>query len=146
MVYFSGTAAITSDEEGRYRVPSKFRNMYPPETKLCAFKNDDRYLSIISRDKADEIIAKLSSLISLKDNKASEQTRKLLANIEEIKEDSQYRFCLSPEMKNSLGLGKEVVFVGVSTKLEMWDKKAWDEYMSQTKQEDFADILTEISF
>ncbi|MEG1609452.1 MAG: hypothetical protein RR348_06250 [Clostridia bacterium] len=146
MNYFSGTASISCDEKGRYRIPSRYRAQFGNST-IHAFKNDDRYLSIISEEKADEIKTKLAPLITLQDSAKSEGARILLANIVELKEDSQGRFSIPSELKGNINFGKEVMFVGVSTKLEMWSKEDWEKYQAEMKSKiDLSQALAEISF
>lgn len=146
MNYFSGTAGISCDEKGRYRIPARYRAQFG-EYPIHAFKNDDRYLSIISDEKANEIKTKLAPLITLQDSARSESARILLANIVELKEDTQGRFSIPSELKGDINFGKEVIFVGVSTKLEMWSKEDWEKYQAEMKLKvDLSDALAEISF
>lgn len=146
MEYFSGSSSITADEKGRYRVPSKYRAKFGT-APIYILKNSDRYLSIISDDKAKQIIEKLSPLIGITDNETSDSARVLLTSMFEIKEDSQGRFSIPPEMKKEMGFDKEVVFAGVATKLEMWSKEKWEENQAEVAlKAKKSEILSSISF
>lgn len=146
MEYFSGTATVSCDEKGRLRIPARYRSRFG-DTSLYAFRNDENYLSIISKEKTDEIISKLGARMTMQDTASTAQVRRLLSNIEEIKEDTQGRFVLSQEIKENMGLEKEVVFVGVGTKLELWDKLKWEQFKKSINNDtNGSQLLTEISF
>lgn len=146
MNYFSGTACISSDEKGRYRIPARYRSLFGNST-IHALKNDERYLSIISEEKAEQIKEKLAPYITMWDSEGSDRARMLLANIAELKEDTQGRFSIPSEMKSSINFGKEVIFVGVSTKLEMWNKDDWDKHEAEMRAKgDLNSALNEVSF
>jgi MraZ protein len=42
--------------------------------------------------------------------------------------DAQGRLTLPPRLRNLLGMGRDVVVMGVSDHLEVWDGPAWDRY------------------
>lgn len=126
MADFFGQIVLQADEKNRYRVPTKYRAKFG-DGALYYMRNGKNYLSIISHDKAKEIGDKLKSKITLVDSPASFRARVMLASINEIKEDGQGRFTLPPELKESLGLDKEIVFVGVGNKIELWSKAVWEE-------------------
>ena len=125
---FFGTVNLQADEKGRYRIPSKYRNkLGNKEDTLFLMRNGSPYLSIMSAKKSEEIISKLTPLISIFDNENSAKVRAILANMCEIKEDSQGRFTLPQDIREELGFGKEVVFIGMGQKVEMWNKATYDE-------------------
>lgn len=123
---FYGTVSLQADEKGRYRIPSKYRSKFG-EGKIYYMRNASNYLSIISEEKVKEIEEKLCKKTGLSENMTTYAARKVYSNINEIKEDSQGRFTLPSELKTTLGIGKEVVFVGMGSKIEIWGKAKWDE-------------------
>ncbi|MGN0789240.1 MAG: division/cell wall cluster transcriptional repressor MraZ [Christensenellales bacterium] len=123
---FYGTVSLQADEKGRYRIPSKYRSKFG-EGKIFYMKNASRYLSIISEEKANEIMLKLSGKSKMSDIHTVGAARQIFKNMSDIKEDGQGRFTLPSEMKTELKLGKEVVFVGMGSKIELWGKENWDE-------------------
>ncbi|MEG1394276.1 MAG: hypothetical protein RSD04_00845 [Clostridia bacterium] len=122
---FYGSIALQADEKGRFRVPSKFRTKFGDDS-IFSFQNGSPCLSIISHKSADEISAKLRPHITLRESPESRVARVLLSQMCEIKEDVQGRFTLSTDIKEELGISKEVVFVGMGGKVEMWDKSRWE--------------------
>ena len=133
---FYGTVSLQADEKGRYRIPSKYRSKFG-EGKIFYMKNASDYLSIISEDKAKEIQEKLCKKIGLSENMITFAARQIYSNINEIKEDGQGRFTLPSELKQTLGIGKEVVFVGMGNKIEIWGKAKWEE-----ENEKFSDNMS----
>ena len=127
---FYGTVSLQADEKGRYRIPSKYRSKFG-EGKIYYMKNASNYLSIISEKKFDEIVMKLNPKSHFAEDKITHAARKIFSNINEIKEDSQGRFTLPNELKKVVGIGKEVVFVGMGSKIEIWGKDKWDEENSK---------------
>lgn len=141
---FYGTVYLQADEKGRYRIPSKFRAKLGEES-IFYMQNGSPYLSVISNNKSKEIIEKLAPMITLIDTPKSNAARTLLSNLCEIKEDGQGRFTLPAELKTELGLGKEVVFIGMGTKVEMWDKSKWEESCKKAKESlAYADVISEL--
>jgi len=51
--------------------------------------------------------------------------------------DKQYRFVVPDARKKEIGIGKEVVFIGMRDKIEIWAGEAWDVYRAsrEGKQE-----------
>jgi len=45
--------------------------------------------------------------------------------------DAQGRLTLPPRLRNLLGMGRDVVVMGVSDHLEVWDGPTWDRYEGQ---------------
>ncbi|MGN0771157.1 MAG: division/cell wall cluster transcriptional repressor MraZ [Christensenellales bacterium] len=130
---FYGTVYLQADEKGRYRIPSKYRAKLG-EGSIFYMQNGSPYLSVISGAKSKEIIDKLSPMITLIDTPTSNAARAILSNLCEIKEDGQGRFTLPTELRQELELGKEVVFIGMGSKVEMWSKAKWEESCQKAKE------------
>lgn len=47
------------------------------------------------------------------------------AHAEEVKVDSQGRMLIPARLKEYAGIGRELVFVGVGDRIEVWDKEKW---------------------
>ena len=52
----------------------------------------------------------------------------LLANAEEVHFDSQGRFVLPDHLAKHAGITDAVIFAGVNTYVQIWDKTAWETY------------------
>lgn len=128
MLMMSGTVSLQADPKGRLRIPSKFRPFFGSmENKIYALINSNGCLNIISQEKADEVVQKLSSVVSaFSVTDKGTAARLILSSVSELNEDSQGRFTLPPKLKKFAGINKSVVFVGVGKTLELWDSDKWD--------------------
>lgn len=128
MAFMSGCVSILADPKGRMRIPSKFRNeLGGKNDSIYALINSNGCISIISNTKAQEIIEKLSQVMSIAVTEKSRAARLILASITELKEDGQGRFTLPSNLKKFANISKNVVFAGVGNSLELWDEGRWDE-------------------
>ena len=124
----SGMVSLTVDPKGRLRIPSKYRSALGGEgSVIYAMINSNGCLNIISQEKANEIISKLSKVVSIAVTERSTAARLILSSVSELKEDGQYRFTLPPMLKKFAGINKNVVFAGMGNSLELWDADKWDE-------------------
>ncbi|GAB3811196.1 hypothetical protein GCM10027605_50830 [Micromonospora zhanjiangensis] len=53
--------------------------------------------------------------------------------------DRQGRVTIPVHLRQYGGLNRELVVIGASSRVEIWDKQAWDTYLAES-EEDFADI------
>lgn len=121
---FLGTYNHTVDTKGRLIIPSKFRESLG-ET-FVATKGLDGCIFIFSIKEWEKFEEKLRTLpISNKDARAF--TRFFLAGAFECELDKQGRFILSESLKTFAKLNKELVIVGMDSRVEIWDKTVWEE-------------------
>jgi len=52
--------------------------------------------------------------------------RFLLGNAFEVEFDSQGRFIIPLKLREHAKLGKEILFVGVGNRIEIWDRLVWE--------------------
>ncbi len=127
----SGMVSLQVDPKGRLRIPSKYRSALGDENSVIfAMINSNGCLNIISKEKAEEIITKLSKVVSIAVTERSRAARLILSSVSELKEDGQDRFTLPPMLKKFAGINKNVVFAGMGNSLELWDADRWDEMHS----------------
>lgn len=124
----SGMISLQVDPKGRLRIPTKYRPALGEDgSKIFAMINSNGCLNIISQEKANEIISKLSKVVSIAVTERSTAARLILSSVSELKEDGQDRFTLPPMLKKFAGINKNVVFAGMGNSLELWDADKWDE-------------------
>jgi MraZ protein len=61
-----------------------------------------------------------------KDEEAQEFFRDLLSSAVEVQLDKQYRFLIPDARRIEAGIVRDVYFIGVSKKIEIWAKERWD--------------------
>ena len=72
---------------------------------------------------------------SLSLSKARSLQRFLFAGAAELEADKQGRVLLPQNLRDYANIQKDVMIVGVSTRVEIWDKALWEE-RSQVSEED----------
>lgn len=140
MADFFGQIALQADEKNRYRIPAKYRAKFGEGT-LYYMSNGNKYLTILSNSDCTRVTSKLAKRLTLFEKPETKKIRQVLSSINEIKEDNQGRFTLPPDLKNRLGLGKEIVFIGMGRHIELWGKEEWDK---QCEENDSSESLEEL--
>ena len=69
--------------------------------------------------------------------------RLLFSSAIEIEEDNQGRFLLPTNLKTYAKINKEVIFIGVGNRIELWASECWQEYCENTKN-NFEEILSSL--
>lgn len=125
---FMGEYRHTIDQKGRLIIPSKFRDDLGD--KFVATKGLDRCLFVYSPDEWSNLEQRLKALpLTNKDARAF--VRFFFAGAAECEIDKQGRILLPANLREYASLVKDVVLVGVLTRVEIWSKDIWDAYNEQ---------------
>lgn len=116
------------DEKGRVSVPAKFRDDLGHS--FIVTKGLDNCLFAYSKEEWATFEAKLKTL-PLTNPNARNFIRFFFAGATECETDKQGRINIPQNLREYAGLKKEVYVVGVSTRVEIWDKEKWDSYTSE---------------
>lgn len=120
---FQGESALTLDGKGRVTVPARFRDAL---SALCAgqmtvTKHPSRCLLLFPRPAWVEFRAKLMALPM-----GSEAWRRLfIGSAMDADIDGGSRVLLSPELRQWAGLGKDLMLVGMGSRMEIWDRERY---------------------
>lgn len=115
---------LTLDAKGRLTVPSRWRDVLVStvEGQMVVAKNPSRCLTLYPRPVWDAFEAELARL-PMKD----EGWRRLyIGSATEVEIDSASRVLVPPELRAWAGLEREVMFMGVGDKFELWDKARYE--------------------
>lgn len=137
---FTGEYDHTIDPKGRLIVPSKLRAGLGD--KFVVTKGLDGCLFAYGSDEWKRVEEGLSS-IPLTSKSGRQFTRFFFAGAAEIEVDKQGRILIPPKLREYAGITKDVVSIGVNTKVEIWSKERY-EGMEQSF-EDMDDIMEELS-
>lgn len=118
----------TIDAKGRVIIPAKFRDDLG--TSFVVSKGIDNCLNLYSVIEWQMFEAEL---LSKKGEKARNLQRFLLSDSDECERDEQGRALITKELRESAGITKDVVIVGMSNHAEIWDRAKWDEYKAGPK-------------
>lgn len=122
---FIGEYEHTLDTKGRIIIPSKFREKLGDEFVMT--KGLDSCLFVYPKSEWSILEEKLKTLpLTNKDARAF--IRFFFAGASECNLDKQGRVTIPGNLRKYSKLDKEAVVIGVSTRMEIWDKEEWDEY------------------
>lgn len=129
------------DDKGRINIPSKFRHDLG-ETFVVARGLDD-CVSIYPKSKWD---AFLESLMAVPASQRRALQRHFGSGAEECSIDSQGRVVIPPKLRLYANLQKEIAVIGDTEKVEVWERKAWEDYISgeEFETENIAKIMEEL--
>jgi len=123
-----GTYFYTIDEKGRMRMPTKLK------TKLgenfVVTKGSNGCLFVFSQNDLEiNIYEKLRSL-PLTATDAQKPLRMILSSAFEVQEDSANRFLLPNVLREFAKIEKNIVVIGVGSRVEIWNEEQWLKYSS----------------
>ncbi|MCT4596318.1 MAG: division/cell wall cluster transcriptional repressor MraZ [Vallitalea sp.] len=137
---FIGEYRHSIDNKGRIIVPAKFRSLLGESFYLT--KGFDQCLFIYTEDQWNKFIDKLDNN-SMKKKDARRIQRFFIASANECTLDKQGRILIPSPLRDYSMLEKEVVFIGVSNRVEIWSKKKWDDY-NMKEDIDISDLAEEM--
>ena len=124
---FMGEYNHTIDAKGRLIVPAKFREILGDN--FIVTKGLDGCLFVYPNDEWTRFEEKLKSL-PLTNKNARQFTLFFLAGAAACEVDKQGRILLPQVLREFASLEKDVVLVGVASRIEIWSRERWDESMN----------------
>jgi len=125
---FIGEYEHTVDVKGRIIMPSKLRENIGE--KFIITKGLDKCLFAYSKSEWTNFEEKLKTL-PLTNKNARDFVRFFLSGAVECEIDKQGRFLVPANLRTYANIDKEIVIIGVGTRLEIWDKGSWTNYSSE---------------
>ncbi|MFA6809117.1 MAG: division/cell wall cluster transcriptional repressor MraZ [Eubacteriales bacterium] len=130
---FMGEYLHTIDNKGRLIVPSRLREALGE--KFIVTKGLDNCLFVYPLDEWKNFEDKLRKL-PVSQPKAREFVRFFFSGAAECELDKQGRILLPVNLRDYACLEKDVVIVGVMSRIEIWDNDRWKQY-SRSAEENF---------
>ena len=124
---FIGEYEHSVDAKGRLIMPAKLREEIGD--KFVITKGVDGCLFAYSQTEWTAFEEKLKSL-PISNKNARDFTRFFLSGAIECEIDKQGRFLITSNLREFAGLEKDVVIIGVNTRIEIWSKDKWQKYSS----------------
>mgnify|MGYP001274462370 CR=1 FL=1 len=137
---FLGEYQHTIDEKGRITIPAKFREALG--TNFIITRGLDNWLFVYPREEWNQLEQRLKSLPSMAAN-ARAFARLLFSGACECEWDKQGRVNVPSHLREYARLEKDCTVIGVSTRVEIWDKASWEEY-SRKSQDSFNEIAEKL--
>jgi MraZ protein len=124
---FLGTHTPRLDDKGRLILPAKFRDELAGGVVIT--KGQERCLYVFPMPEFQRIAGQLREA-PVTNKSARAYSRVFFASAHDE---------IPAHLREYAALDRELVVIGASTRVEIWDKQSWDDYLSASEDE-FADI------
>lgn len=133
-----GNYKRTLDDKNRVMIPAKLRD---PLGKVFYITLGPDNVLEIRDDKSFNIYKDKLLGTNMLNKNARLFARVLLGNTIEVTPDKQGRFALTESFMSKTGITKEVTFVGVGNKVELWSTEAFDNFTKEFEGKESIDDL-----
>ncbi len=144
---FYGEHNHSIDRKGRLILPARFRD-------IAKENNIERFFLTRGLDKCIFMFTEYEWTTQEQKFKAMPFTKKesrsfnrmFFSGAVDVSPDRQGRFIIPQYLKDFAGIVKDVMVVGISSRIEIWDQKTWSQFytMSQDSWEQTAENILEI--
>lgn len=130
---FHGGAKAKIEDNGRLSLPKVFFHEIDSCDQDVLFMTVEKHKCIIvyPRSVWEKRVARLTEDGYEDDEKALKQIRSMQRQLKRVKLDKQGRIYIPAELKERVGIDKEVELVGSVRRFEIWDPKELDKYDQQ---------------
>ncbi len=136
---FMGTYEHSLDAKGRVIFPAKYREDLG--ASFVVTLGLDGCLFAYPMEEWEKFIDKLKELPGTKE--ARKLQRYFLAGAAPCDVDKQGRVLIPAQLREKAGLEKDVLFVGVLSKIEIWSKERWSENDDYDNVDEIAEHMSE---
>jgi MraZ protein len=120
-----GTHSYQLDPKGRISLPARFRDVLADGAVLTL--GQDGCLFCFPRAEWDARSGEVRA-IPLSDSEGRAYARMFFGKAESVELDSQGRLLVPQRLRTEVGIGKDVVVLGVFDRIEIWDRAAHERY------------------
>jgi MraZ protein len=128
------------DEKGRVILPAKFREEL--QGGLVITRGQDRCLFVFSAAEFALVNDKIRQA-PVTNAEARNYLRIFLSGASDEQPDKQGRVTIPATLRQYAGLDKDLVVIGVGNRAEIWDAKAWSEFLA-THEASFSNVSEEV--
>ena len=129
------------DTKGRLIMPAKLRDEIG--YKFIVTKGLDGCLFVFPLKEWEIFQEKLRAL-PVSDKNARNFTRFFFAGAIECEIDKQGRFLVSSNLREFAGLNKDVIIIGMNSRLEIWSKEKWQQCDENISADEIAEHMTDL--
>ena len=130
MKTFLGKIDAKLDAKGRVFVPSVFRKVLSEEERervVVRMEADEKYLLVYPESVWNRQVVELQSKLNEWDPEDQMLLMQFVGDAEVLEFDAQGRVLLPKRLQMRMGLGNEIVFVGMVDRIAMWNKSVYEE-------------------
>ncbi|MDP8234684.1 MAG: division/cell wall cluster transcriptional repressor MraZ [Candidatus Saelkia tenebricola] len=141
---FYGEYLHNLDEKGRIVLPAKFRQLAKSKIikKFYLTRGMEKCLFLFSEQEWKGQEERFKALSIMKKD-ARSFNRIYFSGATEIMPDSQGRFLIPSYLKDYADIRKEIVVIGVSSRIEVWSRDRWNEFC-KTQLKNFEEIAEKL--
>jgi MraZ protein len=133
---FLGTHTPHLDDKGRLILPAKFRDELAGGVVIT--KGQERCLYVFTSAEFGRIADQLHEQ-PVTHKAARAYSRVFFASAHDEVPDRQGRVTIPAHLRDYAGLGRELVVIGASSRVEVWDRQSWETYLAES-EDAFSDI------
>ncbi|MDR0227078.1 MAG: division/cell wall cluster transcriptional repressor MraZ [Burkholderiaceae bacterium] len=141
---FQGASSLNLDGKGRLSVPTRHRDalMAMAEGQVTLTKHPHGCLMLFPRTEWLQFRERIAQLPM----SAQWWKRIFLGNAMDVDMDATGRVLVSPELREAVGLTKEVVLLGMGNHFELWDKATYEAHEAKAMQEEMPAAFQDFAF
>jgi len=126
---FYGEHEHSLDKKGRLILPSKFREAAKANyiERFFITRGLDNCLFMFPEDEWKAQEAKFKS-VSFTKSQSRKFNRLYFSGAQEVEFDKQGRILIPKYLKDFAGIKRDVMIIGVSSRIEIWDMEKWKEF------------------
>ena len=144
---FYGEFEHSIDRKGRLILPAKFREVAKNQfvEKFFVTRGLDKCLFMFSEEEWRSQENKFKTM-SFTKQQSRTFNRLLFSGAQDVTFDKQGRILLPQYLKDFADIKKDVMIVGVSNRIEIWAKDAWNDFYKNSRQsfEEIAEKLMDV--
>lgn len=131
--YFVDEYERQLDDRGRIILPAKVRDLIGGCVYITR-SPQEKCLHLYTEEEWGVLSEKLRGLPVTYDTNAAAFVRMFFGTASSCEVDKQGRITVGKRLCEFAGLEKDIVLVGVNTRLEIWAKDKWDDYNSKLSE------------
>ncbi|MBB1649147.1 MULTISPECIES: division/cell wall cluster transcriptional repressor MraZ [Delftia] len=141
---FQGASSLNLDGKGRLSVPTRHRDalMAMAQGQVTLTKHPHGCLMLFPRTEWLQFRERIAQLPM----SAQWWKRIFLGNAMDVDMDATGRVLVSPELREAVGLAKEVVLLGMGNHFELWDKATYEAHEAKAMQEEMPAAFQDFAF
>ncbi|MDR1580316.1 MAG: division/cell wall cluster transcriptional repressor MraZ [Synergistaceae bacterium] len=126
---FNGSFEHKLDSKGRIVVPSCFRDELGEHIVITSM--DQEYISVYSKENWQKAVVSRVEENALKTLNGADAKRIIMSLSFSVEVDSAGRMLLPEKMRKDVSIVQDVVIVGNTNKIEVWDSARWHKYIAE---------------
>lgn len=116
----TGEYKYQMDNKGRLRLPPSMLRLLGNLDELMIGIGSGEFLNVYTESYMDQLFDRFSN-VDVTDYEKQDTIRELFSKMRPLGHDSQGRFQIPVELREEVGLGPNVVILGVVDRMEIWD-------------------------